>query len=241
MKKVLSPLCLVVAAGLTACGEAPVAESPATPGVPAAAEGGTETVAAAPAPVGVYAQVCAACHGVNGEGKEELHSPSITGLPVWYLEEQLKKFRAGTRGFHPEDLPGQQMRAISLTLTDAQIAEAAATVAAMPIRLTEAPPADFDLETARYRYANECMECHRYNGKGEIVFHSAPLISLNRSYLRRQLMNFRSGRRGAAEGDLYGAKMVENMKRLTDEEIELFVNYIGALAHGDDPRGAREK
>ena len=218
-----------------------MAESPATPGVPAAAEGGTETVAAAPAPVGVYAQVCAACHGVNGEGKEELHSPSITGLPVWYLEEQVKKFRAGTRGFHPEDLPGQQMRAISLTLTDAQIAEAAATVAAMPIRLTEEPPADFDLETARYRYANECMECHRYNGKGEIVFHSAPLISLNRSYLRRQLMNFRSGLRGATEGDLYGAKMVENMKRLTDEEIELFVNYIGALAHGDDPRGAREK
>jgi len=190
---------------------------------------------------GVYAQVCAACHGEKGEGKEELFSPSITGLPTWYLEEQVKKFRSGARGFHPEDLPGQQMRAVSLTLTDAQIAEAAATVAAMPVRLTEPPPPGFDLETARFRYANECMECHRYNGKGEIVFHSAPLISLNRSYLKRQLMNYRSGRRGASEGDLYGAKMVENMKRMSDSEIEMFVNYIGALAHGDDPRSAREK
>jgi divalent metal cation (Fe/Co/Zn/Cd) transporter len=36
--------------------------------------------------------------------------------------------------------------------------------------------------------------------EGEIVFHSAQLISLNRSYLRRQLQNFRSGRRGATEG-----------------------------------------
>lgn len=200
-----------------------------------------ELAAAAGHGAGVYAQVCAACHGEAGEGKEELHSPSITGLPTWYLEEQVKKFRDGSRGFHPEDLPGQQMRAISLGLSDEQIAEAAATVAAMPVRLTEPPPPGFDLETARYRYANECMECHRYNGKGEIVFHSAPLISLNRSYLRRQMVNYRAGLRGATEGDLYGAKMVENMKHLTDEEIELFVNYIGALAHGDDPREARER
>jgi cytochrome c553 len=190
---------------------------------------------------GVYAEVCAACHGAKGEGKEELHSPSISGLPTWYLEEQVKKFRAGSRGFHPEDLPGQQMRAISLTLTDTRIAEAAATVASMPSHPTEPPPPGFDLALARVRYANECMECHRYNGKGEIVFHSAPLVTLNRSYLRRQLLNYRSGRRGATGGDLYGAKMVENMKQLSDAEIDLFVNYIGALAHGDDPRGSREK
>lgn len=190
---------------------------------------------------GIYAQVCAACHGEKGEGKEELHSPSIAGLPAWYIEEQIRKFRSGSRGFHPEDVPGQQMRAISLILTETQISEAGKAVADMPAGLTEAPPPGFDLETARYRYANECMECHRYNGKGEVVFHSAQLISLNRSYLLRQLHNFRAGRRGATEGDLYGAKMVENMKRLTDEEIEMFVHYIGALAHGDDPRSAREK
>lgn len=204
-----------------------------------------ETPADTPPPpttsAGIYAQVCAACHGEKGEGKEELHSPSIAGLPAWYIEEQIRKFRSGARGFHPEDLPGQQMRAISLILTETQISEAGKAVAGMPSGLTEAPPPDFDLETARYRYANECMECHRYNGKGEVVFHSAQLISLNRSYLQRQLHNFRAGRRGATEGDLYGAKMVENMKRLTDEEIEMFVHYIGALAHGDDPRSAREK
>lgn len=190
---------------------------------------------------GVYGQICAACHGVAGEGREELFSPSITGLPVWYLEEQLRKFRAGQRGFHPEDQPGQQMRAISLTLTDEQIKEVSATVAAMPIILTEAPPAGADIEKGRYHFANTCMECHRYNGMGEIVFHSAPLISLNRSYLERQLKNYREGRRGADEGDLYGQKMVEITSRLTDEEIRMYVDYIGALAHGDDPRSAREK
>jgi cytochrome c553 len=216
---------------LAACGEAPVVEMNPVESEPAPAA----------APVGAYAQVCIACHGPNGEGKEELHSPSIAGLPTWYVEEQVKKFRAGTRGFHPEDLPGQQMRAIALTLTDAQISEAAVTIAALPIRPSESPPAGFDLENARISYANDCMECHRYNGKGEIVFHSAQLVTLNRSYLLRQLMNFRSGRRGATEGDMYGSKMVEKTRSLTDDEIEMFATYIGALAHGDDPRAAREK
>lgn len=230
-------ICGVTALVLVGCGdEAEVPQADSGAPVPA--------LVPAPAPdgaVGVYAQVCAACHGPAGEGKEELHSPSIAGLPIWYVEEQVKKFRAGTRGFHPEDLPGQQMRAISLTLTDAQISEAAATIAEMPIHLSEPPPADFDLEIARYSYANDCMECHRYNGKGEIVFHSAQLVTLNRSYLLRQLMNFRSGRRGATEGDMYGSKMVEKTRSLTDDEIEMFATYIGALAHGDDPRAAREK
>ncbi len=190
---------------------------------------------------GVYAQFCAACHGEFGEGREELHSPSITGLPAWYLEEQLRKFRAGQRGFHPDDLPGQQMRAVSIALDDEQIAEAVASIAAMPTRPTEPPSPGFDLEHARYRYANECMECHRYNGMGEVAFRSAPLVTLNRSYLRRQLENYRSGRRGATPGDLYGAKMVEIAGRLDDDEIALFVGYLGALAHGDDPRPARER
>lgn len=226
--RIISASCAaLVALGLVACSDGGPGESPAD----LAAAGG----------VGVYAQVCAACHGEQGEGKEELHSPSITGLPAWYLEEQLRKFRAGQRGSHPEDVPGQQMRAISVGLSDAQIAEAVATVASMAVRPTEAPPEGFDLERARHRFANECMECHRYNGMGEIAFNSAPLVTLNRSYLRRQLENYRSGRRGADPQDTYGAKMVEIAGRLSDEEIELLVNYIGTLAHGDDPRPARER
>ncbi len=206
------------------------------------AEEGTDPVKVAPsAAAGVYAQVCSACHGVDGEGKEELFSPSIAGLPAWYGEEQLRKFRGGQRGFHPDDLPGLQMRAISLTLTDAQVSEAAAAVAAMPMIPTAAPSADADLEGGRFQFANTCMECHRYNGMGEVVFHSAPLVSLNRSYLKRQLMSYRAGHRGADPGDLYGQKMVEITARLSDQEIDRLVDYIGALAHGDDPRGAREK
>lgn len=192
-------------------------------------------------PAGIYERTCLACHGPSGEGKAELQAPSIAGLPDWYVREQMRKFREGQRGIHPEDTPGQVMRAIALGLTEDDVAEAARAVAAMPEHRTEAPPDGFDPTPGRFVYANQCMECHRYNGRGEVVFHSAQLVTLNRDYLRRQLHNFRSGRRGATTNDISGAKMVAMAGSLDDATIEMLVDYIGALAHGDDPRPAREK
>tara|TARA_R110002096_G_scaffold44229_12_gene118971 strand:+ start:2036 stop:2725 length:690 start_codon:yes stop_codon:yes gene_type:complete len=200
-----------------------------------------DELAEAAAPQGAYEQVCLACHGEKGQGKEELLSPSIAGLPAWYIEEQFRKFQDGKRGAHMEDVQGQQMRAITLSLTDQQIKDAAETVSKFPVILTELPSDEVDLAKGRRLFANECMACHRYNGKGEAVFHSAQLISLNRSYLRRQLENFHSGKRGAQPGDIYGKKMVDVSSRLGDEEIDALVDYIGALAHGDDPRPERER
>ncbi|MDF1824428.1 MAG: c-type cytochrome [Verrucomicrobiales bacterium] len=192
-------------------------------------------------PAGAFARVCVACHGEQGQGNELLKSPSIAGMPSWYIEEQFRKFREGERGAHTDDAPGQQMRAIALTLTDEQISEAAEAVSKLPVILTEAPGPGAEVEKGRYLFANECMECHRYNGKGEVVFKSAQLISLNRSYLRRQLENFHERKRGAAGTDTYGNKMVDVTARLSDDEMDLLVDYIGALAHGDDPRPARER
>jgi cytochrome c553 len=61
---------------------------------------------------------CAACHGVNAEGKPELGSPALRGLNDWYIAEQLRKFRQRIRGSHPNDRFGQQMRAATDSLPD---------------------------------------------------------------------------------------------------------------------------
>lgn len=53
---------------------------------------------------------CAACHGVNGEGNEALAAPGLTAKDDWYLARQLKLFKSGFRGGHPEDQRGAQMR-----------------------------------------------------------------------------------------------------------------------------------
>ena len=54
--------------------------------------------------------VCQACHGVDGMGNKALNSPKIAGQEPWYLERQLKNFKAGIRGADPKDKYGMQMR-----------------------------------------------------------------------------------------------------------------------------------
>lgn len=60
---------------------------------------------------------CAACHGGNAEGVPSLGAPALAGLNDWYLFTQLENFRDGTRGSHPDDVYGAQMRAASAILS----------------------------------------------------------------------------------------------------------------------------
>lgn len=53
---------------------------------------------------------CAACHGDNGAGNEDLKAPRIAGVDDWYLATELRKFRSGVRGANPKDSGGRLMR-----------------------------------------------------------------------------------------------------------------------------------
>jgi cytochrome c553 len=65
-----------------------------------------------------YNQFCGACHGASADGNTALNSPRLAGADDWYLLAQLQAFRAGTRGTHPEDRTGKQMRAMANLLAD---------------------------------------------------------------------------------------------------------------------------
>jgi cytochrome c oxidase subunit 2 len=70
---------------------------------------------------------CQACHGANAEGNKALNAPALTGLEDWYIERQLKNFKAGIRGADPKDTYGIQMRPMAMILPDDQaIADVAA-------------------------------------------------------------------------------------------------------------------
>ena len=58
--------------------------------------------------------VCMACHGADGMGNKVLNAPKIAGQESWYLERQLKNFKAGIRGADPKDKYGMQMRPMAL-------------------------------------------------------------------------------------------------------------------------------
>ena len=62
--------------------------------------------------------VCVACHGEDGLGNADLHSPPIVQLDDWYLLNQLRNYKKGARGARPDDVWGATMRVNSLVLTD---------------------------------------------------------------------------------------------------------------------------
>jgi len=65
-------------------------------------------------------QPCAACHGLDGTGNEILGAPALAARNDWYLVSQLKLFKSGYRGAHPEDTLGAQMRTMIQNLATEQ-------------------------------------------------------------------------------------------------------------------------
>ena len=49
------------------------------------------------------------CHRYNASGEMAFGSPPLIGRQSWYLEEQLKKFKAGKRGAIKNDVNGAKM------------------------------------------------------------------------------------------------------------------------------------
>lgn len=64
--------------------------------------------------------VCAYCHGAEAQGVEAFNAPRMAGMTDWYLASQLKNFKSGIRGDHPQDFPGMQMGFMGRILKDDQ-------------------------------------------------------------------------------------------------------------------------
>lgn len=93
----------------------------------------------------IYLQ-CANCHGFKGEGKVESKSPPLNTLEDWFQLEQLRKFKSGLRGKHPQDAEGNAMRLAVMGLSDEDmknvtryIAEDLAVAKPLPKREPGAP------------------------------------------------------------------------------------------------------
>lgn len=195
-----------------------------------------DVVAPAPAAEVVFQNLCVQCHGARGEGKVEVKSPSIASLPAWYVQRQLENFQQDKRGAHPQDVEGQMMRAMAKTLTPEQTRGIARLVEKLP-RISPAHTIVADTAQGQELFAERCMECHRFNGEGEIVFGSAPLVGLQDWYLASQLRKFKDGRRGAEKDDANGQKMVHVTASFIEGEemIQSVAAYIMKLQQKPAP------
>jgi cytochrome c oxidase subunit 2 len=61
----------------------------------------------------LYASTCGTCHGSDGRGLQAMNAPGLKGMSDWYLATQLRNFKQGIRGAHPQDMYGPQMALMS--------------------------------------------------------------------------------------------------------------------------------
>ncbi|MCC6849886.1 MAG: c-type cytochrome [Deltaproteobacteria bacterium] len=181
-------------------------------------------------------QLCAACHGDQGAGSEPRGAPAIAGLPGWYVDAQLRKFRSGQRGYAPDDETGLQMRPMATALrTDEDVASVAAYVARLP-PAAPAPTLAGDATRGQALFA-PCSACHGPDGGGNEALKGPRLAGQPDWYLLAQLVKFKSGARGAHKDDATGAQMRAMASTLVDERAMLdVVAYVRTLRAGEGAR-----
>ena len=162
---------------------------------------------------------CVPCHGARGEGVSATGAPNIAGTAPWYVERQLKDFASGARGRQPGDTFGASMGAASATLgSDKDRASVAEYVAALPPVRTATTITPND--NGRNYFNAICSACHASNGLGNQTLGAPRLAGVEPTYLARQLAAFKSGRRGAQNGDRLGAQMRAISAMLPDARTE---------------------
>jgi len=161
---------------------------------------------------------CTACHGAAGEGNASIAAPSIAGLPAWYVEAQLVKFRTGVRGAHPDDIEGLRMRPMSRQLAnEAEVKRVAEYVASMPVVKQAKTLEGGDATAGAAAYAT-CLACHGPNGAGNEALKAPPIAGQADWYLFAQLKKFKAGIRGANPKDTSGGTMRPMAMTLADEQ-----------------------
>ena len=177
----------------------------------------------------VLYNICTACHGPNAEGNPALNAPANAGQDPWYLTRQLKNFRSGIRGAHPDDTFGAQMRPMAMMLAgDQDIADVVAYLTGMDMP-DPASTVEGDVEAGKKAYAT-CIPCHGEFGEGAQSLDAPRLSNQHDWYQVRQLENFKTGVRGTHQNDIYGAQMRIMAQMLqTDEQVRAVAAYIATI------------
>jgi cytochrome c553 len=178
-------------------------------------------------------QLCATCHGTQGEGNEMYLAPAIGGMPLWYLEGQLSKFREGGRGTHFDDIQGMRMRPMALSLRSEHgddLKDVAAYVAALPI-VKPAPTLSGGDATRGATHYLVCQACHGAAGEGVQATNGPPLANQSDWYLLSSIQRFKSGVRGSNPADANGAVMRGMAAILQDEQaMKDVIAHVTSLA-----------
>lgn len=166
-------------------------------------------------------QVCAACHGADGNSAASAN-PSLAGQHPEYIVKQLTEFKAGKR-------KNAIMLGMSSTLSPSDMQNVAAYFSAQPAKDRGASDKVL-IEAGKKIYRGgimakgvpACMACHGPSGAGMPAQYPR-MGGQHSAYTVAQLNTFRSGERNNNE------VMTAVSARLSDAEIKAVAEYIQAL------------
>ncbi|MES2746038.1 MAG: c-type cytochrome [Bdellovibrionota bacterium] len=82
-----------------------------------------------------------------------------------------------------------------------------------------------------------CSYCHGNSGEGNPTIGAPSIAGLPEWYIKRQLLNFRSGARGAHPKDVAGMRMYPMARTLNGEaDIDLVTKHVAALKPVESPQ-----
>lgn len=163
---------------------------------------------------------CFACHGLDGISADPA-IPRLAGLQAAYIVRQLKNFVEGRRR-------NEDMAPMAADLSDdAQQVVAEWYASQKPVAGKAGDAALSEAGRQIYEEGNgdpavqPCVTCHQPDGGGNARF--PRLAGQSKTYLQKQLEDFKAGRR-ATEPQMAGIA-----RPLSSKEIRALVEYVGAL------------
>lgn len=189
------------------------------PGQPSSARPSSSIPARAAADI---FHACQLCHST----REAQRGPVLEGLPAWYLELQLRKFRDGVRGRSEANKSERLMGAgESILHDDDEIRRVAAHIAALPPQ-KHLLTVRGDAERGKTLYATHCTACHGERAEGKPEIKSPPLNTLEDWYQLDQLRKFKAALRGYDPRDIEGQAMRAAVAAVKEEDFKDIARHV---------------
>ena len=168
-------------------------------------------------------QVCAACHGADGNSPIAVN-PNLAGQHPEYLYKQLRNFKSGQRS-------NPIMMGIAAGLSEDDMRNLAAFYGAQPASQLAAQNPDLVAQGRKLFRGGDaakgvaaCAGCHSPNGAG-IPIQYPRVAGQHADYTASQLRAFRAGQRANDDNEM----MRTIASRLSDQEISALAEYLSGL------------
>jgi cytochrome c553 len=160
-------------------------------------------------------QLCATCHGEDGNSKAE-RVPSLAGQPAFFILNQLFLMREGVRKV-------EAMASVVKDLKDEDLDALSKYFAGLPAkRSEEAINADLVKKGAEIAGHRRCVSCHT---PGLVGYEQMPRLAKQRTdYLTQSLKEFRDVTRPGGD-----TAMSANLAGASDDDLAGLAHYCASL------------